>query len=63
MKRFVTLLLAVTAVLALTSPARADAISALQLGETAGGKAITLLLLLAVVLYTIVLLRKFRKKK
>lgn len=63
MKHFVTVLLALTAALCLTTAAAADAIAGPALVVAVAFHYLPWLLVIAVVLVTLLLLRKFRKKK
>lgn len=63
MKHFVTVLLALTAELCLTTAAAADAIAGPALVVAVAFHYLPWLLVIAVVLVTLLLLRKFRKKK
>lgn len=63
MKRFVSFLLALTAAFCLALPASADAIVGPALILWGAARLLPYILVLAVVIVTLILLRKFRKKK
>ena len=63
MKYFVTLLLALTAALCLTTAAAADAIAGPALVIAVAFHYLPWLLVMAVVIVTLLLLQKFRRKK